>query len=102
MNVAVTGAAFAVLLLLWRRLAPRLRSLNLAAQRWSRGEWDYRARAGGTDELDQLAATFNVMATAIQQREGELRIAARLLEARVAERTDALQTANGRLQQELA
>ncbi len=100
-NVGATGAAFLVLFMLWRRLAPRLRSLNWAAQQWTRGDWSYRAPVVGTDELDQLAVTFNTMASAIKQREAELRAAHNELEARVAERTEALRAVNARLESEL-
>ncbi len=101
-NVGANIAAFLVLLMLWRRLAPRLQSLNWAAQRWTEGDWSYRAPVVGTDELDQLAATFNSMATAIQQREAQLLVAHSELEARVAERTEELRAANTRLEAELA
>jgi signal transduction histidine kinase/PleD family two-component response regulator/HPt (histidine-containing phosphotransfer) domain-containing protein len=102
MNVGAAGAAFVVLFLLWRRLALRLQALNLAAIRWTHGEWDHRVSAAGSDELDHLAATFNSMAGAIQQREVELREAQSELEARVADRTEALRAANVQLEQELA
>ncbi len=98
-NVGATGAAFLVLFLLWRRLAPRLRMLTAAAQGWTQGDWSHRALVVGSDELDRLATTFNAMASAIEEREADLESAHSELEGRVADRTEALRAANVQLEE---
>jgi len=70
--VAISGAIFLALLLLWRRQAWRLHALQAAAARWTRGEWAYRAGVRGTDELGQLGAAFDAMAERLQATVGEL------------------------------
>ena len=44
--VAISGTIFLALLVLWRRQARRLRALDLAAARWTQGEWAYRGASG--------------------------------------------------------
>ncbi len=62
---------------------------------------DYSIRAGKrtADELGQLVDAFNGMLGQIQQRDSELREAKEALEARVAERTRALELSNEELHQ---
>ncbi|MDO9707032.1 hybrid sensor histidine kinase/response regulator [Paracraurococcus lichenis] len=103
--ILLAGAllALGLTLLVGRRFITRpTEGLLQAAQRWRGG--DLAARASGADahsEFGQLAGAFNGMAAALQQREEELRQHALVLEARVAERTAALQHANARLEAEI-
>ncbi|MGH2366803.1 MAG: PAS domain S-box protein, partial [Chloroflexota bacterium] len=66
-DVAGSALSLALVLLLWRRLATRLRALQAAAARWAQGDLAYRAKIGGADELGQLGATFDRMAGQIQE-----------------------------------
>jgi signal transduction histidine kinase/ActR/RegA family two-component response regulator len=95
--------ALGLTLLVARRfITAPTRALLAAARRWRGG--DLAARAPGADahtEFGQLAAAFNGMASALQQREDELRHHAQVLEHRVAERTRALRQANARLEAEI-
>jgi signal transduction histidine kinase/CheY-like chemotaxis protein/HPt (histidine-containing phosphotransfer) domain-containing protein len=65
-TIAISGAIFLALLLLWRRQARRLRALDTAAQRWTRGDWAHRAGVRGADELGQLGTAFDTMADQLQ------------------------------------
>jgi two-component system, sensor histidine kinase and response regulator len=60
---------------LWRGLAPRLRALQDAAAHWSGGDWSYRARIGGDDEVGRLAVAFDTMAERLQRAEVQRELA---------------------------
>jgi signal transduction histidine kinase len=79
------------------------KQLVAAARRLGRG--DLGARTGlrrGSDEIAELAATFDEMAAALQARELALKAARADRERRVDERTTALRRANEQLRYELA
>ena len=101
---AVTAAAFGLTLLVARRsIARPTQALLATARRWREGE--LAARAPDRDqrsEFGQIAAAYNEMAEALQQREQEARGHAEALEARVAERTRELVQANERLRVEVS
>ena len=63
-----------------RAILRSVRRLGAAAERIMSGDLSARARVGRGDELDQLASTFNAMASELESYTGEL-------EERVAERT---------------
>ncbi|OUD12398.1 ATP-binding protein [Thioflexithrix psekupsensis] len=67
-----------------------LRDLNAAADRIAKGEWDQHLPTARTDEIGDLARTFNTMGE-------QLRAHFATLEQRVAERTRELATAYKRL-----
>ncbi len=78
-----------VLIAAWffaRRLLRPLGQLNSAATQLEQGDLSARASVINSDEIGQLAHTFNTMAEQLQQTVSSL-------EERVAERTSALQTA---------
>jgi NarL family two-component system sensor histidine kinase LiaS len=50
-----------------RRITRRLRSITLAADAWSRGEFQTTVRDAGHDELGALAADLNTMARQLQR-----------------------------------
>jgi signal transduction histidine kinase len=84
--------SFALSVMLQRTLSGRIEDLSDAARDVSEsGRYDRRVPSGGTDELGVLSAGFNEMLEQIQSRDGELREARDTLEARVQERTEALE-----------
>lgn len=89
--LVVTVLGFLPLLLLWRRLAARLRPLHEAAAHWERGEWSWRTGLQGEDELGQLGSTLDRMAAqlgaTVQELEAALARANEL--ARLAEEREA-------------
>ena len=78
-------------IVLARRVARPIRQLAEGADRIGEGQLDHRIALARGDELGQLARRFNQMA----ERLGESH---RLLETRIAERTQALTEANAQLQ----
>ncbi|MGH7152752.1 MAG: response regulator [Acetobacteraceae bacterium] len=77
--------------------------LLVAAGQWRDGNLSARAELGSDrSELGRVAAAFNDMATTLGMREHERAEAEERLEARVAERTQALLETNNRLQVEIA
>ena len=64
----ITGLAFAAA----RRVLGPVRRLARAAQQMSGGDLSVRVEPGGRDELAQLVTTFNTMASALQDKVGEL------------------------------
>jgi two-component system sensor histidine kinase MtrB len=66
----ITGLAFAAS----RRVLGPVRRLARAAQQMSGGDLSVRVEPAGRDELAQLVATFNTMASALQDKVGELEV----------------------------
>lgn len=66
--VAIIGLAFAAS----RRVLLPVRQLAQAARRMSGGDLSVRIEPTGRDELAQLVATFNSMASALEDKMGEL------------------------------
>jgi two-component sensor histidine kinase/HAMP domain-containing protein len=64
---AACGLAVALALLLTRSIARPIRLLAVAARRIGSGDLDARVRAGGADEVGQLASSFNHMASRLQR-----------------------------------
>jgi two-component system NtrC family sensor kinase len=50
-----------------------IRRLVLASREWGEGNFDHRVDARRTDEISQLASTFNVMAASLQDRDRHLK-----------------------------
>ena len=73
----VVGASSAVLYAFSYWLTTPIRSLNRAAVKLTQGDYASRARVVGGDEIGELAASFNVMAGAIEKNIQELEDAAR-------------------------
>jgi signal transduction histidine kinase/ActR/RegA family two-component response regulator len=99
----VSAVVFALTLLVARRFIARpAQALLAVARRWREGDLAARAPDWGEgSEFGQLAAAYNGMAMALQRREEEQRSHAETLEARVAERTEALLASNRRLLTEI-
>jgi two-component system sensor histidine kinase MtrB len=66
----ITGLAFAAA----RRVLGPVRRLARAAQQMSGGDLSVRVVPAGRDELAQLVTTFNTMASALQDKVGELEV----------------------------
>jgi two-component system sensor histidine kinase MtrB len=66
----ITGLAFAAA----RRVLGPVRRLARAAQQMSGGDLSVRVEPAGRDELAQLVTTFNTMASALQDKVGELEV----------------------------
>ncbi len=114
----MVSAAFGILLsfalayLLARKLTGPARELSLGAERIEVGDFAHRVNVAASDEFGSLAASFNKMAEALEEREItikrktlDLEILNRSLhelneklEIKVAERTAALETGKGRLE----
>jgi signal transduction histidine kinase len=72
LGYAVTASVLAALLvslLLSRRIVAPVRDLTDASQRLANGHYDERVQVNGSDEIAQLAARFNQMATQLEQVE---------------------------------
>jgi two-component system sensor histidine kinase MtrB len=66
----ITGLVFAAA----RRVLGPVRRLARAAQQMSGGDLSVRVEPAGRDELAQLVTTFNTMASALQDKVGELEV----------------------------
>jgi two-component system, OmpR family, sensor histidine kinase MtrB len=66
----ITALAFAAA----RRVLGPVRRLARAAQQMSGGDLSVRVESAGRDELAQLVTTFNTMASALQDKVGELEV----------------------------
>src|SRR6266568_2277857 len=66
----ITGLAFAAA----RRVLGPVRRLARATQQMSGGDLSVRGEPAGRDELAQLVTTFNTMASALQDKVGELEV----------------------------
>jgi two-component system, OmpR family, sensor histidine kinase MtrB len=66
----ITGLAFAAA----RRVLGPVRRLARAAHQMSGGDLSVRVEPAGRDELAQLVTTFNTMASALQDKVGELEV----------------------------
>jgi len=88
------GATVAVAALLSRfgaqQFTAPIQRLAEGAQRLEGRDYSHRLPMRGYDELDDLAATFNSMASAIEQRDSHIRAYMQDLESEVVERTEEL------------
>ena len=98
--ILLGSAVLAILLSLWiaKTLAGGIANLSAATVRMAEGKLETRLEVETTDELGQLAANFNRMATQLAWRDDALRQAKEELERQVAERTRELTDANQELQ----
>ncbi len=68
-GLAALVVALAVSLLISRTLAAPLRAMTAASERMAEGHYDERVARAGSDELGQLAGSFNAMAEKLEQVE---------------------------------
>jgi PAS domain S-box-containing protein len=80
-------------LALWlaRRITRPVQALHAGAIRLGQGDLGYRIPAPGTDEIGELAVSFNKMAAGLAGKEEQLRQHGKQLEQAVADRTAELQ-----------
>jgi signal transduction histidine kinase len=72
LGYAVTASVLVALLVSWflsRRIVAPIRTLTDASQHIAEGHYEKRVEVNGTDEIAQLAARFNQMATQLEQVE---------------------------------
>jgi signal transduction histidine kinase len=87
LGTSILAAALIAVLLIGNLLTRPLREVAAGAQRIAAGELTHRVPAGRTDEIGQLAATFNDMAAKIAERDTSLRqLSKRLLSIQEQER----------------
>lgn len=79
--LAALGLAAAVAIILSHQLARPVEALRTAANAWSQGHYAVRASVESTDEIGQLAQSFNEMAEQIALRDQKLRAEADRLQA---------------------
>lgn len=98
--VLLSSALLAILLSLWiaKTIAEAIAKLSAATVRMADGKLETRLEVETTDELGQLAASFNRMAEQLARRGEALRQSKEELEQQVAERTRELTEANCELQ----
>ncbi len=95
-TLAIAALAIGILLamLVARQLTNPIRELTQTANRMAAGDLSTRFQRQGQSEIEQLGRAFNEMASAIEQRETDLRNQARGLEQAVDQRTGELQKQN--------
>lgn len=92
-------AAFAGVMVLFRRLLSPIQNLREQALLLGRGELGRPVETSGPIEIEDLACSFNVMAERVRAREDSLLEIQNELESRVLERTAALSLANEALRE---
>ncbi len=90
-SVVALLAASGMAVALAHSITRPLLALQARVARFGRGELNVRLRTDSKDELGQLAEEFNNMASAISEKETQLKTNAAQLEERVRERTQVLQ-----------
>jgi signal transduction histidine kinase len=92
----VIGALVGGLILAQSILKP-LSQLSVGARRAAEGDFEFKLDAQETDELGQLARSFDYMMNEVRKRDQEIRTWNQELQARVDERTRELRAANDAL-----
>ena len=82
---------------LYRAIVPPLRALTEGTLRIERGDFGHRVSHDRRNEIGTLANRFNQMAEELEHQRGLLLEGRALLERQIAERTEELAEANGRL-----
>jgi len=94
--LAILGFGMLVALV-WRRLSPGLKKMELGAQAFGSGEMSHRINLSGHDELSRLARAFDSMAQQLALKQQSLQQFAERQEAAVEARTRELEAANAAL-----
>jgi signal transduction histidine kinase len=72
LGYAVTASVIAALLVSWflsRRIVAPVQTLSIASKNITEGHYDQRVQVNGSDEIAQLATSFNQMAVQLEQVE---------------------------------
>ena len=93
-GVAVLLIAFLSWIFVWQVVQKPVKRLTAGTQKLSEGERGYQIAAGSSDELGELADSFNRMSLQLRRDEEELTAWARTLEDRVEEKTRELKRAH--------
>ncbi|HEV2116704.1 MAG TPA: ATP-binding protein [Terriglobales bacterium] len=93
-GVAVLLIAFLCWLFVWQVVQKPVKRLTAGTQKLSEGERGYQIEKGSSDELGELADSFNRMSLQLRQDEEEITAWARTLEERVEEKTRELKRAH--------
>jgi len=88
-------------ILVWQFMVRPIRKLARITHRLARGDYSARAEFTQRDETGELASAFDHMADQVSSMRNELLANNVQLEQKVAERTEDLQRANGRLYDEM-
>lgn len=88
-------------LLVWRIIVQPVRQLVEATRRLGKGDFQTRTSLKRNDEIGELAGAFNKMADDVASVQSELVQSNEQLEHKVEERTQEIQVANRRLQEEM-
>ena len=100
----IAGAGILILAGAWllsRNLIRPLQGLTASARDIARGNYSGRVETRGSDEISGLAEAFNTMAATVEERQRDLEQVNRGLEAKVSQRTEALEASNRELRQAL-
>lgn len=98
LTCAITGAAIGVASELARRISSPIQELALGTHRVTAGDWSYRVPIKDSDEIGELARSFNSMVDEVVRNRERLAEHGRMLEARVRERTEELKRKDEALQ----
>lgn len=93
-GVAVLLIAFLSWLFVWQVVQKPVKRLTAGTQKLSEGERGYQIATGSSDELGELADSFNRMSLQLRRDEEELTAWTRTLEDRVEEKTRELKRAH--------
>ncbi|HJS97842.1 MAG TPA: ATP-binding protein [Terriglobales bacterium] len=93
-GVAVLLIAFLSWIFVWQVVQKPVKRLTAGTQKLSAGERGYQIAAGSSDELGELADSFNRMSLQLRRDEEELTTWARTLEDRVEDKTRELKRAH--------
>ncbi len=96
--LGLIGILLFIVTIRWSVSLP-IRKLQTATEQIAGGDYSQRAPVTSRDQMGQLAQTFNMMAEAIQQRDGQLSDLNASLEKRIAERTAELEDSNRQLRE---
>jgi signal transduction histidine kinase len=100
--MAVVLLSIPIAVLIARHITGPIMRLAKATHALAEGELSHRVQIERTDEIGELAGSFNEMAARLQKQQDDIRRINAGLEAAVQERTAELETVNGRLQAEIA
>ena len=94
LTMSLAVLIFALLAFVGLNITRRVSKLSRVSDAIAKGNYHIRVDVTGSDELSSLSKNFNHMANAIERKIHEVSNLNEMLEARVRERTEALQTTN--------
>jgi two-component system NtrC family sensor kinase len=75
LGITLAGMVTALIIsgFLARGVLHPIKNLVSASHRWAKGDLDYRVKTTGTNEISELANTFNLMASSLKERDEKLK-----------------------------